>query len=436
MLSINLKNLFSEQVNDHGITTAEQHDIQKQVPQAHNTFQKWRQTKDALFYDVINDPAIIDGIPDAASAVAKNFKNIVILGIGGSSLGLRCTAQALLTPFWNLQPPQQRNNKPRLFVCDNIDPDTFSNLLSLLDPSQTCFTVISKSGKTTETAAQFFIVLEHLKQTLGNDWKKHLVFITDPQNGELRPFATEHNITTFSIPPKLGGRFSILSPVGLFPAACLGIDISAMISGAKQMADRCAHADLENNPGYAIGAYHHHFDTIKKKNISVMMPYCDALMLASDWYVQLWAESLGKNGKGQTPVKALGATDQHSQVQLYMEGPNDKVFTFLSVDEFNASPSTTCVTTDNANFSYIQNTSLGTILQAEQKATCNALTKESRPNLTVSFPKVDATHLGEFFMLYEIATAFAGALYNFDPFTQPGVELGKKLTKEILLSSK
>ena len=198
------------------------------------------------------------------------------------------------------------------------------------------------------------------------------------------------------------------------------------------MAARCGEPVLTSNPAYELGGYHFWMDTKKGKPISVMLPYSDALMLTADWYAQLWAESLGKDGKGQTPVKALGATDQHSQVQLYMEGPADKVFTFIGTDSFRTPRDSTRIAEAEGPYAYLQDRDLGTIINAERRATSEALAKHGRPSVTVNFPKIDAHHLGEFFMLYETATAFAGALYEIDPFNQPGVELGKKLTREIL----
>jgi len=432
MLDINFDNFRQDRIGEEGLGEFDLDAIAKLIPAAHEKFQQWRTSGDAIFYDLAGSKDISPEIFEVAANTAENFENLVVLGIGGSALGLRCAAQALLPPFWNMLSGEERKGKPRLFVCDNIDPDTFSALMRFIDVKKTCFTVISKSGKTIETASQFFIVLEKLKQKLGDDWRKNLIFITDPTAGELRPMVKAHGITSFAIPPKLGGRFSVLSPVGLFPAACCGIDINALIGGAKDMADRCAKPDIQENPAYAIGSFHYWFDAKKNKNISVMMPYSDALLLASDWYSQLWAESLGKSGRGQTPVKAQGATDQHSQVQLYMEGPNDKVFNFLRVEKFNFPSTETKIKNPSSAFSYLDGIDLGTILNAEQRATEGALTQAKRPSLTISFPKVDAHHLGEFFMLYEIATAIAGAHYGIDPFDQPGVELGKKLTKEIL----
>ncbi|MFH0799022.1 MAG: glucose-6-phosphate isomerase [Pseudomonadota bacterium] len=432
MLRFDFKNLMADIVGEaDGLTPGDVAAIGAQAPAAHQKFQDWRASMDAIFYDLAFDDSTLAGMESKAKEMSR-FENLVVLGIGGSALGLRCLAGALLPPFWNLMDSAGRKNLPRLFVCDNIDPDTFAGLLNLIDLKKSCFTVISKSGKTTETAAQFFVALEHLKKKIGKGWQDHVVIITDPDSGELRPMVRNEGLASFPIPPKLGGRFSVLSPVGLFPAACVGIDIRNIMSGARAMAQRCASASLESNPAYQIGGYQHWFDARKKKPISVMLPYSDALALSADWYAQLWAESLGKDGKGSTPVKALGATDQHSQVQLYMEGPKDKIFTFIGADAFRTPADATRIKEIAGSFDYLVGHDFGEIIRAEQKATSQALAAASRPNMTVTMPVIDAHHIGEFFMVYEIATAFAGALYGINPFDQPGVELGKKLTKEML----
>lgn len=433
MLKFDFTKLMADTIGaENGLTKGDVDAIAKATPAAHEQFGKWRKTQDAIFYDVVSDDSMLDGIAEKASEVAENFDNLVVLGIGGSSLGLRCAAGALLPPLWNLKSKGERENHPRLFVCDNVDPETIGGLFDWLDIKRTCFTVISKSGGTTETAAQMLLAIERLKRELGDGWKRNLVAITDPKNGHLRELAETEKIDTFSIPPKLGGRFSILCPVGLFPAACVGIDVAGLVKGAREMAARCGGPKLDDNPAYKVGGYSYWMDTKKGKNMSVMLPYSDALMLTADWYAQLWAESLGKDGKGQTPVKALGATDQHSQVQLYMEGPADKVFTFVGTDSFRMPKETTTIDAATGVYEYLKGKNFGTIINAEREATAEALAKQGRPSMSVTFPEIDAENLGEFFMAYEIATAFAGALYEIDPFDQPGVELGKKITREML----
>ena len=433
MLKIDYANLMSDAVGaGDGLTGAEISTLADSVKAAHKKFGQWRADKAAVFFDVVNDAEITKGIPEKATLIAKDFDNLVVLGIGGSSLGMRCLAQALLPAQWNLRTKEARGGKPRLFVCDNIDPDSYSALLDILDLTRTCFVVVSKSGGTTETAAQYLVAKKRLMDRLGDGWRKNVVAVTDPKKGVLREIVSKERLDAFPVPSMLGGRFSVLSPVGLFPAACLGMDINAMLAGSREIAKLCSAATLDENPAYKIGAFHYWFDAKKKKNMSVMIPYADALMLASDWYAQLWAESLGKQDGGSTPIKALGATDQHSQVQLYMEGPRDKVFTFLGVEKFSADDSATRISEADGAYEYLNGKDMGEILRAEQAATTRALASQGRPSLTVAFPAVDARHMGEFFMLYETATAIAGALYGVNPFDQPGVELGKKLTREIL----
>jgi glucose-6-phosphate isomerase len=268
-----------------------------------------------------------------------------------------------------------------------------------------------------------------LKTRLGGRWKDHVYVITDPEKGPLRRFVNEEKVQSFGVPPKLGGRYSVLSSVGLFPAACLGIDVEAVLDGATSVANACREADLETNPAYKDAAIAYILNQKKGKDILVMMPYADHLALFADWYAQLTAESLGKNGKGMTPVKALGSTDQHSQIQLYMDGPNDKLITILNVEEFKKN---TAITHVFEAFDHLKGHGLGDILSASRKATTQALSIAKRPNITVTLPKVTPEAVGELFMHYEIFTAMMGALYQINPFDQPGVELGKKLTKEIL----
>lgn len=433
MLKFDFQNLMAESVGEkNGLTKNDLKDLSFLAEAAHNKLKSWQKTGDAFFLDAPFDEKILCGIKTKADEIAKNFENVVVLGIGGSALGLKCVAGALTPPFSNLKSKKGRGERPRLFVLDNIDPDTFTGALEIADPKETCFIVISKSGRTTETAAQFFIILKMLNERIKKGWRDHLVIITDPVAGELRPFVAKEGITSFPIAPKLGGRFSVISPVGLFPAACVGIDVEALVAGSKDMARKSADPSLALNNAYQIGAYNYLLASKKAKTISVMMPYADSLSLAADWFVQLWAESLGKSGLGQTPLKAQGATDQHSQVQLFMEGPSEKVFTFLGTLNFASVKNASKIEKVVGSFDYLKGHDLGSILNAEREATTSALTSVSRPNMTVTFPTIDAYHLGEFFMAYEIATAFAGALYGVNPFDQPGVELGKKLTREIL----
>jgi len=418
---------------EHGVTADDLAEIMPRIINAHDQLQKWRSSKDAIFFDYPFEAGLAASLRKAGGEVQGSFENLVVLGIGGSALGLRCIAGALLPPHANVMDRERRGNIPRLFVCDNIDPDSFGTLLEFINFKETCFNVISKSGTTTETMAQLFLVLPILKMRLGKSWKDHIYVTTDPENGPLRRFAVLEGLKSFDIPPKLGGRYSVLSAVGLFPAACLGIDIEGILDGARAMAKRCLTIDLETNPAYRNIAVHEILYSKKGKSISVMMPYADRLSLFAEWYIQLIAESLGKSGSGQTPLKAVGATDQHSQVQLYMDGANDKIITFLGVEQFEKG---TYITQVMDSFDHLKGHQLVDILNASLRATASAMSHAHRPNIKITLKKVTPQAMGELFMLYEIQSALTGALRHINPFDQPGVELGKKLTKKILSENK
>lgn len=430
MLQFDFANCMSDVLGwEHGVTKDDLSSIKPKISAAHDQLQKWRMTKDAIFIDYPFEKGLANKFRKAGEKVQHTFENLVVLGIGGSALGLRCLAQAVLPPFANLLDRKHRKNAPRLFVCDNIDPDSFGTLLETVDLRETCFNVISKSGNTTETMAQLFIVLPLLKTRLGRKWKDHVIVTTDPESGPLRRFVVEESLQSFDVPPKLGGRFSVLSAVGLFPAACLGVDIEAVLDGAHEMVMLCKENDIETNPAYRSAAISDVMLGKKGKRIFVMMPYSDRLALFSDWYAQLIGESLGKGGQGMTPVKALGSTDQHSQIQLYMDGPNDKLVTIIGVEEFHKKNIITGVIDP---FEQLKGHGLGEILIASQKATTKALAIAKRPNITMTLSSVTPEAIGALFMHYEIYTAMMGALLQVNPFDQPGVELGKKLTKQIL----
>ncbi len=344
----------------------------------------------------------------------KGFKNLIVLGIGGSALGNITLQNALNHRYYNLK---NERGGPRIFVLDNIDPDWTMSLSEIIDPKETLFNVITKSGTTAETLSNFFYFLKLLKANT-NNWKEHLVFTTGDK-GFLREFANENNIKTYPVPEDVGGRYSVLSEVGLFPAALSGIDILALLEGASDAVEN------EHVPvNYA--ALQHYFYK-KGKHISIFMPYSKKLESMADWFCQLWAESLGKNEHtGPTPVKALGTTDQHSQIQLYMEGPRDKVITFLNVRKGCSELQL------DFEGHFLGDKSIGEIFQAESTATIKALTEVGRPNMRFEIPEIDAYNVGELIYQLEMACCITGYMFGVNPFDQPGVELGKKLTHEIL----
>ena len=388
------------------------------------------------FFALPYEQEVTQQIRRFADGLGQAFDTIVVLGIGGSALGTTAMQHALLKPHWNELDLEQRDGYPRLYVLDNIDPTTIAPLLQRLDVRRTLFNVVSKSGTTAETMAQFLIVRERLIAALGDGYRRHLVFTTDPEKGVLRQLARDEEIAALPIPANVGGRFSVLSAVGLLPAALVGVDIEALLAGARAMDERCASADLMRNPAALFAALQFLYDTEYDAPIHVMMAYSDRLYGVSDWFRQLWAESLGKRNardgavvhRGPTPVKALGATDQHSQVQLYIEGPYDKTVTFLTAGAVPQDLVIPAAYESIASAAYLGGHTLGELLAAEGRATAQALAKQGRPNMTLELPALNAHNLGQLFMLLQIATVYAGALYGVDPLDQPGVELGKELT--------
>jgi glucose-6-phosphate isomerase len=366
----------------------------------------------------------------------KECNYLVVLGIGGSALG-NIALDTALRPFLP-DPKDKQSGRPQLFVFDNVDPDQFGSFLDYIKPQlkRTVFNVISKSGRTSETAAQFMIVREMLIDALGKaGYQKQVVATTDARAGTLRTIADIDKLETLEVPDGVGGRFSVLSAVGLFSAAMCGINLNQLLAGARDMDARVKTARFLENPAAINAAINYHYYT-HGKPISVMMPYSYALKDMADWYRQLWAESLGKKLDldkrevwiGPTPIKALGTTDQHSQVQLYREGSNDKLFTFLQVNNFAKSlkigPAPDC----SPELGFLAGKKMSTLFNNEKKATEYALMESNRPNLTVIFDKVNAYTVGQFIYLYEVTTSFMGALLDINPYDQPAVELGKEAT--------
>ena len=378
-------------------------------------------------------------VKEFAAMVDGRFDNVLVLGIGGSALGAQALSEALLKPYWNLLDKEQRENLPRIFFLDNIDPDQITALLDMLDLKKTLVNVITKSGSTAETMSQFMIIKDRLQALLGDDYRKNVVATTDKQAGILRQLANEEGYKTFVVPDDVGGRFSVFSAVGLVPLALVGVDIDEIIRGIKIMDLTLKNTDINKNIAAQNALIHYLMDKEKGKYISVMMPYSSRLKYVSDWYVQLWAESLGKeynrNGEkisnGPTPIKALGATDQHSQIQLYNEGKNDKIITFIRVDEFDNTLEIPNIF-EYTGLNYLGGKTINRLINAEADATAVALSDYKRPNLTIHLPKINEYYLAQLFYMFEMQTAIIGELYNIDAFNQPGVEQAKNYTYALM----
>lgn len=381
-----------------------------------------------------NQKEIVEDILKTSKDIKKKFENFVVLGIGGSALGPIAVFQALCHLRFNELPKKVRK-APKLYVEDNVDPERMCALLDVIDVEKTCFNVITKSGATSETMAQYLIIMDILKAKLKDKASENIIATTSATKGNLIKLAKKENMKTFYIPDGVGGRFSQLSPVGLLPAAVVGIDIKGLLAGAEYMDKICSNSNIRKNPALLLALFQ--FLSMKKgKNISVMMPYADSLKYIADWYCQLWGESLGKavdnNGQevfvGQTPVKALGVTDQHSQVQLYREGPFDKVITLIGVENFRKTVDIPYGCDDIADVAFLSGNTMNKLINAERMATEYALTTAKRLNHTIMLNEVNAFTIGQLLFLFEMETAFAGAMLNIDTFNQPGVEGGKNAT--------
>lgn len=433
-LSIDYTNMLSP-VLVGGILDVDWQEQQQRFPRVRKELVTQYELGRLGFLDLPANAALHQQVREAAAWATGRFDDVVVLGIGGSALGPIALRTALRPSGWNMLDAKARGGWPRLHVLDNVDPVTIAALLDRLDLARTLFLVTSKSGGTAETMAQYLVVRGRLDQA-SLPAGEHLVFITDPEKGALRAIANSEGIRALDIPANVGGRFSVLTAVGLLPAALIGIDTEALLAGAGDMAQRCATDDLRKSPAAVFAVLQWLADEKYGRPVHVMMPYADPLRDFAAWYVQLWAESLGK-GRGDqwvgpTPIAALGATDQHSQVQLFMEGPQDKTVTFIAVGEDATDVEIPALHGDIPELAYLGGHRLGELLDIERRATAGALARRGRPNMTIGIDRVDPWHLGALVMMLEIATIHAGTLYGVNPLDQPGVELGKQFTYAML----
>jgi len=438
-LEINYSKMF---LSEKGLTKADLASAKERIDAAAEYVKKLRSgfilphKEPVTFFNLPYQTTVVSDIIKTANKIAAECDNFVVLGIGGSALGNIAVQNALNHPYYNLLSKKQRKGKPRLFILDNVDPVIIDKLNDVIDLKKTVFNVITKSGSTAETMSQFLLFRDKLIRKLGrNKYASHIIATTDIRKGVLRKIADEEGYKTFIVPDGVGGRFSVMSAVGLLSAAVTGINIRKLLDGARDMDIELKSSDnIEKNHALRGAALLYLMEQKFKRTITVMMPYANSLYSVADWFRQLWAESLGKNitldgekaSVGLTPVKALGATDQHSQVQLYSEGPDDKVFIFIRVGKFGSTLKIPKAFSDLDDLGYLGGHTFNELLDAEEKATEAAIAKNNKPSYTINMPKVDAYNLGQLLYLLEVQTAYMGGLYNINAFDQPGVEQGKK----------
>lgn len=434
IVRFDFNNMMADAIgSEHGITEQELKSLEPLASRYASDLREERKRGKLSFLDLPYQDDVVTEIIKTANALKGKFRNLVVVGIGGSALGNIAINTALNHPFYNMLSDQERKGFPRIFVLDNIDPDRFSGLMDIIKPEETLFNFITKSGSTVETMAQFLIIAKRLRDRLGKDYQEHIITTTDREKGALREITRREGFRSFEVPSGVGGRYSVLTPVGLFSAAMSGVDIAALLGGAASMDVACKSDNLWENPALMGAALYYVSHTKHRKNIVVMMPYSSALSGAADWFCQLWAESLGKKYSlnkeivfaGSTPVRAVGVVDQHSQLQLYMEGPYDKVIAFLAIKKFSNEVPVTNGDAIADDLMYLKGHSLNNVMQAEFEGTRLALTEQNRPNCTYTLNELSAFTLGQLFYLLELQTAYAGRFYNVDAFDQPGVEAGK-----------
>lgn len=441
-ISLYWKNATAEAVGDkHGVTDRELKELTPRFKDITKQFNDERKAGKLKYRDLPYDDDMISSVEKQVEHFRDRCDVLIVLGIGGSALG-NVALQSALNPYtYNLMSDRTRTG-PQLFVLDNVDPDQIKSVVELITPKlkKTIVNVVSKSGETAETASQFILFRDLLQSKLGKKHSENIIATTDPSGGTLREIATQEGYRTLEVPDGVGGRFSVLSAVGLFSAGICGIDTDALMAGASDMDKRCKEPDLMKNPAAMLAAVHYILNK-KGKPLSVMMPYSTSLYYLADWFRQLWAESLGKqhslDGKkevfsGQTPIKALGTTDQHSQVQLYREGPNDKIITFLEVERFGTKLAIPSSMKSVKSLAYLAGSNFQTLINSEKLGTEYALLESKRPTMTVQFPQISPEAVGQFLMMYEIAVSYMGTLLGINTYDQPAVQLGKDATYALM----
>lgn len=439
-MKIDFRNVLEDKVGEHGLPKNFVLSMEDEVKSVKT---KFLQEKENLGFTKLGYEEYSSRLKEVlkeTEKLGKSHDTVVVIGIGGSDLGARAVFQALCHQFHNQmiehgKTPEKylKNAKKMYFLGDTTDPQPLSNLFDLVDLETTLFIVVSKSGNTIEQASNFVQIRDRIIAELGEGKEvDHFLFITDPKSGTLRALSQRHGFKTASVPQNVGGRFSVLSTVGMIPAQYMGLDTEKMLQGAKDLDEELAQLDYKQDYAlkYAVAQL---LMGQKDKNITILMPYIYSLYDFSRWFKQLWGESLGKkvnkDGEvvhtGTTPVAALGPTDQHSQLQLYNEGPNDKLITFITAEKSKNNMKMPADYDGVQEYEFFKGHDMQEILNAEHATTAYALTKNNRPNITISIEKLDEYTLGQLFYFFEVVTAYMGYFLNIDAYNQPGVELSK-----------
>jgi glucose-6-phosphate isomerase len=431
MIEIHFANMMEDVIGEKGISIGQIEGLRDKIAEAHKQIRdrKWREL---AFLDLVDQDTA--RIKKLAVRVKETSEDFLLLGIGGSATGPRAIVDAL-------KPMHNYLSSPRIFIYDNSDPRTLNSLLSVLDLPKTTVNVVTKSGSTAETISSFMILWDRMQRAVGKDAPGRFIITTDPHKGFLRKIAGDYGIETLAIPSGVVGRHSVLSPAGLLLSEVAGIDSDELLRGAADIIARCANAELWENPAYVLAALLYLMKSAEGRGINVIMPYADGFDSLSHWCCQLWAESLAKLGCGLTPYPSVGTKDQHSQLQLWMEGPEDKVVLFIRIDDYGSDIVIPRVFTEVKELDYLAESTLSELMQTAMSSTETVMAGESKPNLTLSIPTVDAYHVGQLFQFLEITTTVIGFLFGINPFNQPWIDtekdniltmIGKPVTEKAL----
>jgi len=435
-MKFDFNNIIEDQIGDHGIPFSRIKASEKLLGIIKKKIYK---KIDSDYYPLklpFNIEQDIKNILKAAKKIQENYENFIVVGMGGSSLGNELLHYVLNGIYYN---EQKQRNYPRIFFIENIDPDSISQLFDIIDIRKTIFNITTKSGTTSETILNMLLIIEKLKKE-GLELSKHLIFTTDPEKGFLRTISSDFSIETFPINPHLGGRYSVLSHVGLLSAAVEGVNIESLISGAIKESERIKNSEPLETPSFLLALIQYILYKEKGININALFTYSDRLHYIGKWYNQLMAESLGKKilkeGKeiftGITPLCLKGTTDQHSMLQLLLEGPFDKLVIFITPREYKEDFKISTNLFSDERITYLKDKEFSTLIKTEYLATRVALKKNRRPNVSIELSSINEYEIGRLIYLFEFEIIALGEMFHINPINQPAVEMGKKYTYGIM----
>jgi glucose-6-phosphate isomerase len=433
-LTLDYTNCLAESIGaTHGLTKSEVDTLVAKFPKHHENIDEQRSNGECGFFDLP-----YQDLSELKALLKKHqgkWDNLVVVAIGGSAVAPESLLTSLGHDFYNHLDAKGRKGAPRVFFASNPDPKYLLDLFEVIDPKRTLFQVTSRSGSTTETMATYLWLQDFLKKKIGKSAvSAQMLIATDKEKSPFSEIARQEKIDLLNVPANLAGRFGVLGATGLFMAGMCGFDIGKLLGGAADMDKRCRHGDPTRNPAYMHSLIHYLLTRKRRKTIHAMFAFSNRLHGLAVWYAHLCSVSLGKmlNRKGKavhvgpSPVVALGSADQHGQMQLYAEGPFDKVITFLTVKDHGAKVTTPGAYPKIEQAAYLANVDFDRLLDCGHIGAEQAVTASGRPNMAIVLDAVDEASIGGLYYMLQLSTAMSAELYGIDPFDQPGVEHGKQ----------